>query len=341
MIFRYTRLVAFVVVSVALTFWIGSEIAGFEGSTDRYELQATFTDVTGLDAGDPVKLAGVRVGTVGTIDLVAGNAEVSFDIDRDVELPIDSLVSVQAKDLLGRRQLSLDPGDAADLLGDGDAVANTSSAVHLGALINELGPLLEAVRPEQVNDLVSALNDAVAGNRDTIAGLTTDLATVLDTASARSETIASLTDDYALLVDELARRDQSIKRLLDNLVALTETFQASEDVLVDALDTLPRTADALQRLLSENADELDSILADLASITQSLRPALDDVDVIAAGLPTVLEEVWSLLDEGQYIKINFACVAPNPPPCPHPVAGQTDTDEDAGLAETLLGVLGL
>lgn len=341
MILRYTRLIVFVVVSVALTLWIGSEIVGFEGSTDRYELQATFTDVTGLDAGDPVKLAGVRVGTVGSVDLVAGTAEVSFDVDREVELPADSLVSVQAQDLLGRRQLRLDPGSADELLDDGDVVANTSSAVHLGALINELGPLLEAVRPEQVNDLVSALNHAVAGNRDTIAGLTTDLATVLDTASSRSETIASLTDDYALLVSEVASRDRSIQRLLDNLVALTETFQTSEDVLVDALDTLPRTTDALQTLLSENADELDSILTDLAAVTQSLRPALDDVDFVVAGLPTVLEDVWSLLDEGRYIKINFACVSATPPPCPHPVSGQTDTDEDAGLAETLLGVLGL
>lgn len=339
--FRYTRLVLFVAVSGALTFWIGSEIVGFEGSVDRYSLEATFADATNLGPGDPVKLAGVRIGAVESVELVTGKAVVSFGVDRDVDLPIDTTVSVQAQDLLGRRLLRLDPGQSANLLGDGDVVTDTSSAVHLGDLINELGPLLEAVRPEQVNALVSALNDAITGNRETVAGLTTDLATVLDTAARRSETIASLTDDYALLIGEVARRDRSIQRLLDNLVLLTETFQASEDVLIDALDTLPATTDALRALLADNAENLDSILTDLAAVTQSLRPALDEVDFIAAGLPTVLEKVWSVLDEGRYIKINFACVSSTPPPCPHPVVGQTDIDEDAGLAETLLGVLGL
>ncbi len=338
---RHLRLFIFVLVSGALTLWIGAEIAGYEQSGDRYELVASFDDATNLGSGDPVKLSGVRIGTVASVELDRGTAVVSFKVDRDVSLPVDSSVSVQAQDLLGRRQLRLDPGSASAMLDDGDTMEVTSSAVHLGDLVNELGPLLEAVRPEQANSLVTALNDAVQGNRDTISGLTNDLATVLDTAASRSETIASLTDDYALLVDEVASRDQSLQRLLDNLVLLTETFQASEGVLVDALDTIPAATDSLRALLEDNAANVDSILADLTLVTQSLRPALDDVDFVVAGLPTVLRDVWSLVDDGEYVKINFSCVAPNPPPCPHPVIGQIDTPEDAGLAETLLGVFGL
>jgi phospholipid/cholesterol/gamma-HCH transport system substrate-binding protein len=339
--FRYTRLAAFVAVSLTLTLWIGSEIAGVERSVDRYDLTASFADATKLSAGDPVKLAGVRIGAVGSVRLVAGRAEVTFAVDRDVELPIDSTVSVQAQDLLGRRLLRLDPGSSRRMLADGAEIEDTRSAVHLGDLVNELGPLLEAVRPDQVNALVSALNQAVAGNRDTIAGLTTDLAQVLDTAASRSATISSLVDDYGVLVDEVARRDVSVQRLLDNLVLLTQTFQASEDVLVDALDTLPGTSEALRGLLADNAANVDSIVADLATVTQSLQPHLDDVDTIVSGLPTVLDRVWSLLDGGRFIRINFACVSATPPPCPHPVVGQTDTDEGDDLGATLRGIFGL
>ncbi len=338
---RYTRLLVFVVVSGTLTVWIGSQITGFERSTDRYQLHAAFDDATNLGAGDPVKLAGVRVGKVRSVQLAAGHAEVSFDVDQGVDLPEDSTVSVQAQDLLGRRELRLDPGTSDHMLAYGDVMEHTTSAVHLGELINELGPLLEAVRPEQVNQLVSALDDALSGNRETIAGLTTDLATVLDTVASRSDTIASLTDDYSVLIDQVGRRDQSIQRLLDNLLRLTDTFHASEDVLVDALDTLPATTDSLRALLDDNAANVDSMLTDLATVTDSLRPKLDDVDTILGGLPTVLQSVWSVVDEGQYIKIDFACVSGTPPPCPHPVSGQNDVGDGAGLAETLVGVLGL
>lgn len=339
--FRHARLILFVAISAGLTLWIGSEIAQYEPNPDRYQLTATFGDATNLRAGDPVKLAGVRIGAVTSVDLVTGAAVVSFGVDREVVLPTDSIASIQSQDLLGRRLLRIDPGSVEEVLVDGDVVANTTSAVHLGELINELGPLLEAVRPQQVNELVSALNDALAGNRDTVADLTTDLAAVLDTVASRSATIASLTDDYSVLVGELGHRDQSIQRLLENLVRLTETFQASETVLTDALDTLPGTTAALRDLLVDNASKIETIVADVATLTQSLGPSLDDVDFVAAGLPAVLEDIWSILDEGQYIKVNFPCVSATPPPCPHPVVGTTDSPDDAGLLETLTEVLGL
>lgn len=338
---RYKRLVAFVVVSGMLTVWIAAKISGAGSTGHHYQLRATFDDATNLGAGDPVKLAGVRVGAVHSVRLRTGKAVVTFTVDRDVSLPVDTEVDVQAVDLIGRRQLRLDPGTDSKMLGNGDEVTRTMSAVHLGKLINELGPLLEAVRPQQVNQLVSALNTALSGNRETIAGLTSDLSKVLDTAANRSGTIASLTDDYSVLVDELARRDSSIQRLLDNLVRLTETFQASGDVLTRALDTLPTTTDALQKLLDDNAANVDVLVHDLSVISQSVRPKLTDIDTIVAGLPLVLQKVWSVVDDGRYIKIDFACVSATPPPCPHPVAGQTDPDPNGGLAQTLLTVLGL
>ena len=334
---RYWRLVVFVAVSGVLTFVIATEIAGFEGSTDRYDLVATFDDVTNLGAGDPVKLSGVRVGTVSNIELVTGEAIVAFAIDTSVALPTDSRVLVQAIDLLGRRQLRLEPGVGTTMLTDGDEMTNTTSAVHLGDLINELGPLLEAVRPDQVNALVGALNDALAGNRETISGLTRDLAAVLDSAASRSELIGSLIDDYSLLVGEVASRDTDIGRLLENLVRLTETFQASEDVLVSALEEIPAATEGLRVLLEDSAADVESILEDLAAITTSLRPRIGDIDTVVAGLPTILEEVWSVVDGGEYVRINFACVASTPPPCPSPVVGADA--ESPGLAEVLLEVL--
>lgn len=328
------RFFVFFALSVGLTLWLGARIAGVDRGADRYALTAGFDDATNLQVSDPVKLAGVPVGRVSKVVLVQGRAEVTFSVDRSVALPTDTVVAIRSQDLLGRRLLRLDPGSATSMLGDGDRVEQTSSAVELGALINELGPLLEAVRPEQVNELVQALNEALAGQQDTVAGLTTDLATFLDTLASRSDTIASLIDDYGVLIDEVASRDRSIQALVDNLVLLAATFDASDEVLAQALDTVPGVASDLRALLEANADNVDSLLADLDVIGADVRAQLDDVDAIAAGLPDALAALFSAFDDGEFVNINFNCVSTSPPPCPHPDVGD-EQDDTGGLRDLL------
>ena len=236
---------------------------------------------------------------------------------------------MRAQNLLNVRELVLTPGESAELLADGDEMANTSSAVELGNLINELGPLLEAVDPEQVNALVTALNDALGGNRERVAGLTSDFEAVIGNLARRSDTIGQLIDDYAVISGEVARRDRQIQQLVDNLVLLTGTYDESEQTLLDALATLPGFSERLAGLLSDNAGNLDSILGDLAAlgtVTRDNRELLDDVLRLT---PPALFELHSITDRADALVNNYLCTASHPPPCPHPTTdrpGSTSQD---------------
>lgn len=303
------------ITSVALTAAIGAEILGFEPGADRYRLTAEFEDATNLRAGDPVRVSGVVVGRVTKLEVVKGKAKVAFEVDTDVALPEDSSVAVRSQNLLGVRELIVEPGTARTMLASGDEMTNTDSAVDLGALVNELGPFLEAVRPERLNELVGGLNDALDGNRETVQGLTQDFVQVLDTFASRSDTIVQITDDYSVLLAELARRDREIQRLIENIATLAETFAASDQVLIDALDELPEFANRLDSLLLVNGDNLDALLTDLASITNDLRPELDLASSAVAGLPETLESIFVTMNKGEFIDTNFLCVDVTVPPC--------------------------
>lgn len=332
---RHWRFIAFLLVSGALTTWIGLQIAGTHFGDDRYRLTAEFEDATNLREGDPVRLSGVPIGTVSRVEVRAGMARVEFDLDETVQLPVDSEVAVRAQNLLNVRELVLTPGEANDLLGDGDVMENTSSSVELGTLINELGPLLEAVDPEQVNTLVTALNDALGGNRERIAGLTSDFEVVVGNLAARGDTIGQLIEDYGVISSEVARRDRQIQQLVDNLVLLTGTYDESEQTLVDALATLPGFSERLAGLLSDNAGNLDSILGDLAAlgtVTRENRELLDDVLRLA---PAALFELHSITDRGDVLVNNFLCVSDHPPPCDHPTTDRPGTTSEDVFEELL------
>lgn len=315
---RHWRFAVFLLVSGSLTVWIGLQIAGTHFGSDRYRLAAEFQDATNLRAGDPVRLSGVPIGSVERVEVRLGMAWVEFDLDETVELPVDSEVAVRAQNLLNVRELVLTPGESRQLLADGDVMENTSSAVELGNLVNELGPLLEAVDPEQVNTLVTALNDALGGNRERVAGLTSDFEVVIGNLAARSDTIGQVIEDYGVISGEVARRDRQIQQLVDNLVLLTATFDESEQTLVDALATLPGFSERLAGLLSENAGNLDSILGDLAAlgtVTRENRELLDDVLRLT---PPALFDLHTITDRADALVNNFLCTAEHPPPCPHP-----------------------
>lgn len=334
---------AFAAVSLGLTVFIGAQIAQVQVGVDRYTLAATFTDATNLRVGDSVRLAGVPVGQVAEVRVVEGEAAVRFTVDRTVTLPVDSEVAVGWLNLIGQRELQLFPGEAAAALADGDTVERTRSVVDLGALLDELGPLTQAVDPARVNQLVEALVVALSGNREEVAAVVDQLDEVLATVAAREGTIGQLVDDYGTIAGAVARRDAEIQRMLENLSLLGGAFADSGQVLEDALTELPSLAVGLRDLLEANAAELGAALDDLALVTDTVAAHLDDTATVLEGLPDGLSVVFRSASHGHYLTANAICLAPNPPPCPHPVlltagaAGAGELSTPASFHEALLG----
>src|SRR5438477_1404370 len=80
----FVKLAIFAVVTVLATAVLAVTISNRTfGSTHTFK--ADFTDVTDLLAGDSVRAAGVRIGTVKSVDVVnQDEARVTFSVDTDV-----------------------------------------------------------------------------------------------------------------------------------------------------------------------------------------------------------------------------------------------------------------
>lgn len=340
---KHWRFWVFAAVSSALTAWIFFQILGFDPRQERYSLTASFEDATNLRNGDPVRLSGIPIGQVSSVSVDMGRAIVKFHVNSDVDLPVDSEVAVRSQNIIGMRELVITPGTAPAMLQGGDHMEIVANAVELGSLINELGPLLEAVDPERLNELNQVLVETFSGNREPIANITSNLSVVLEQFASRRDTIAQLIDDYGVVTAEVARRDGQIQQLIDNIVMLSETFNASEDVLIQALEEFPGTADRLAALLSANAGNLDATLADLALVTATVTDNLDMVDELLVVTPPSLREVIDLTSYGNFLNINLLCLDLDGPPCVTPLTNSSGADTPSPLeviAELLRGVTG-
>lgn len=120
----------------------GRLLAGWLGAAAaERELVACVADSGGLQAGAPVRIAGVRVGSVRAVryDASARCARLSLGVDRRFALPADSALSIASEGLLGGRQVSIEPGSARASLGDGASVSVAHSALQIDALLRQ-GP---------------------------------------------------------------------------------------------------------------------------------------------------------------------------------------------------------
>jgi phospholipid/cholesterol/gamma-HCH transport system substrate-binding protein len=108
---------------------------------DSYPLYARFTSVTGLRAGSPVYMLGIKVGLVEGLSMDQDNqrAVVELRIQRGMKIYDDAIASIKTEGLIGDQYLSIDPGGAGALLAPGGTITETQPAVDISALIGKYG----------------------------------------------------------------------------------------------------------------------------------------------------------------------------------------------------------
>lgn len=105
-----------------------------------YQLSAIFNNLSGVSKNGRVEVAGVRVGSVRSIELSNQFKAVAvLDIYEGVALEDDTMAVVKTSGLIGDRFIELIPGGSGILLESGDYIVDTQSALDLESLISKFG----------------------------------------------------------------------------------------------------------------------------------------------------------------------------------------------------------
>lgn len=132
----------FLMLGIVALAWLATSATdyGQELGKETYAVTARFQDVGDLRLRAPVKIGGVTVGMVESIDLdpVSFEAVVTMNLAmRFNEIPSDTGASILTSGMLGNRYIGLEPGGAPDMLTDGDEVFITQSAIVLEQVVSK------------------------------------------------------------------------------------------------------------------------------------------------------------------------------------------------------------
>lgn len=133
---------AFMLVGIAALIVLALNVSGLNLSEQGggYKVYARFENIGGLTPRAKVSMSGVQIGQVTNIriDTRMLMAEVEMEIFDSVDyLTTDSSASILTAGLLGEQYIGIVPGADEEVLGEGDYIEDTQSALVLEELIGK------------------------------------------------------------------------------------------------------------------------------------------------------------------------------------------------------------
>jgi phospholipid/cholesterol/gamma-HCH transport system substrate-binding protein len=250
---------------------------------------ALFNDASRVKAGDSVRVAGVRVGTVNGVALQPDKkVVVKFDADRSVVLTDGTKAAVRYLNLVGDRYLELvdGPGSTRRLPAGGQInVSHTAPALDLDLLLGGLKPLIHGLNPRDVNALSSALLEVFQGEGGTLQSLFNKSTSFTNTLADNDQTIEHLIDNLNTVAATLNKDGGEFSGAIDRLERLVTGLANDRDTFGPAIDALSNGTVTLADLLGKARPPLSGTVEQLRRLAPNLDNDKDRLDAALQKAP--------------------------------------------------------
>jgi ABC-type transporter Mla subunit MlaD len=317
------RRLVYICLFVAIAPWIVIGIAREatdDDTEEHYFVRAIFDNASNLVAGEDVKVAGVPVGAIESLDVTEDQkAALTLRIDNEDFTPwkTDASCTIRPQSLIGEKFVECEPGSTgAEPLqeikegpGEGERllpVENTSSPVDLDLinnimrlpyrerfriLLNEFGTGL-AGRGEELNEVIHRANPALRETDKVLAIL-----------AEQNRTLARLARDSDQALGPLARERE---RLGHWIQVANQTGQASAERSPDIRRGINRLPDFLRELrplmadLEAAAPQMDRLIKGLGTLSEAGRESFPSLgDALERGRPALIRARPLIQDLGR------------------------------------------
>jgi len=134
----------FSLIGVGALAYLSVGLGGLEITpTGDYRVIAEFDNISGLQLGASVEIAGVQIGNVRKIELSDPAAKVTLEIDHGVPIYKDDIASIRTKGIIGDRYVKLTRGPSLEPVTNNQRLFETESVIDIedivGKFVHSLG----------------------------------------------------------------------------------------------------------------------------------------------------------------------------------------------------------
>lgn len=256
---RNTRLGIFVVMGILLflagIFYIGSERSLFR---TNFPLRANFTDVNGLQKGNNVWLAGVKIGTVKDVTIISDSlVQVEMRINEELQpfIKRNAVAYISSDGLVGNPIVILRPGYGQQVV-EANAVLQSVTQTSTQDMINAL-----QATANNINSITNELREMIydAGEAGTVGSLLTD---------------TTLGTEIKLTIDNIQATGNRSATLTRNLITMVDQLRSNKEGLVQTL----LTDTAFARTYTQTLTHLKTASQNTAEVSTELNQIVEKID---------------------------------------------------------------
>lgn len=281
---RTTKYLAITVVAALV---VGAVYVTLFKGAPTETLTATFADASPLEVGNEVRVDGVQAGSIQSISLKNGVAQVRLSMEKSA-LPLhdDAKLTIQPINVLGENYVSINPGSASApfMTGTSIPLSQTSSAVQLQDLLNTFNDPTSTGLAAMITTLGQGTQDGGQNVADAIKALAptmSDLNGVGQILKSQNTILSDLVDRAAPVAKSVAGQNGAA---LDNLVTQVRgTLQAIGDNQAAIEETVQQLPSAIR--------EAQTTLNNLTSVSSSITPTLRRARPLTSQLSTISDEI--------------------------------------------------
>jgi phospholipid/cholesterol/gamma-HCH transport system substrate-binding protein len=272
-----TRIGLFVALTVLAAAIILERVGSFEFFQRGRQVNALFSEIQDLKIGDRVKMAGVEVGRVQSIQLTNNKVLVVMKVRPAAEIKTDSAATIKFMGLLGQNFVAVDFGTPrGEPLKDNQFIATTEQA-DLSAIMQKLDDVASGVQKMtesftgfKIDTFLGPLRDFIANTKDPLTATISNMQTMTFEVSTQIRqgkgTLGKLLKDEALYNTALA----SLSNLQDTATEIRTTVIDARKV-VDQVNSGQGTLGKLltdDKLYRETTDSMTNLKEILQKMNQ-------------------------------------------------------------------------
>jgi phospholipid/cholesterol/gamma-HCH transport system substrate-binding protein len=196
-----TKLGIFVALTIIVAVIIIETLGDLEVFQRGYHVSALFDTAQELKVGDTVKMAGIEIGRVESIqpDYADNKVKITMKLHSDAVVKTDSRATIKFTGLMGQYFVSIDFGSPESPQAVEGAVLETVEQPDLSAIMAKLDSaatgiqnLTKSITPDTINNLLGPLRDLVQQNSGHIGGAISNIDNITAQIASGQGTVGKL-----------------------------------------------------------------------------------------------------------------------------------------------------
>lgn len=268
---------------------------------DGTKYAAEFGEAAGLADGDVVRVAGVKVGKVSSVELAGDKVEVSFRA-KNVWLGDRTTAEIKLETLLGKKYLALEP------LGDGvlDPAApiprsRTTTPYELTDAFGDLVTTVNGVDTNQLAKSFETLSQTFANTPADVKGTLSGLSQLSETISRRDSQLSKLVANTRQVSATIVDRDAQLVRIMSDGNQLLDEVARRKQAISSLLTGATTLSRELRGLVDDNDAQLNPVLTQLDQLTTMLQRNQDALNLGLQRFAPFVRVLTNIAGSGRWV----------------------------------------